>query len=155
MTECLFFNTSRRIRERQQRRFPMNLSEMCRTPTTSGSAEGVRFHTSPLLLFLSAATEPLFVSASFFFLPLSTSSFSNSSLCFGRACASLGLSFTHGSGFGSVTTWFQLQKVRISDRISASTSTSPLSRLTKGKRAQRHTIRAKNKHKSRFRLKTE
>lgn len=113
----------------------------------TGSVDSVRFHTSSLLLFLSASTAPLF--ASVFFLP--PFSFTKSSLCFRPACASLSFSLTHGSGFGSVTRWFQLQKVRISDRVSASPSTSPLSLLTEGNR----TITAKNKHKGGIRLMIE
>lgn len=140
---------SRRIKETQEGRFPMNLSEMCRTPLShndrvSGGCQISHFST---FTFSFCFHSTLICLSPFFFL-----SFSNSSLCFGHARASLSLSFTHGSGFGSGTRWLQLQKVRISDRLSASPSTSPLSRLTKGQRSQRHTIRAKNKPKSGFRL---
>lgn len=40
-------------------------------------------------------------------------------LCFNPS-APLSASFTHGSGFGSVSRWFQLREVRISDRVSSS-----------------------------------
>lgn len=128
--------------------FPMNLSEMCRTALSyndrvSGGCQISHFSTFTFSFCLHSTL--ICLSLSFF-------SFSNSCLCFGRARASLGLSLAHGSGCGSGTRWLQLQKVRISDRVSASPSTSPLSPLTKGKRSRRHTIRAKNKPKSGFRL---
>lgn len=137
----------RRIKETQEGRFPMNLSEMCRTPLShnDGVSGGCQISHFSTLTFSFCFHSTLICLSPFF-------SFSNSSLCFGHARASLSLSFTHRSGFGSGTRWLQLQKVRISDRLSASPSTSPLSRLTKGKHSQRHTIRAKNKPKSEFRL---
>lgn len=101
-----FFNMSRRIKETQEGRFPMNLSEMCRTPLShndrvSGGCQISHFCT----LTFSFCFHSTLVCLSLFFFLSRIALFVSV-----PARASLSLSFTHGSGFGSGTRCFSYRR---------------------------------------------